>query len=274
MSMLWVDHWSWTITRSLCPPSGTPVTVAQRPASRAWTPWGHPWDGRRLWMTLISGSRWTWVNLWSSAEWPPWGVSLGRSGSHPTTSCIGWTRRRTSIRSLTEMSRSRRHFYMLKFPAHLNTYKIFLKNEIFFTCIVNFFFNFENHSRYTFLNLIKKYWKDEMILSVNYFIQWNSLSPEFLILRKSGLKVKFIILSFISQTIPGNVNNNETATYFFKSQFQARYLKLKPVTFSGGISLRLDILVCQHGRESPTHLSCNCVHYVQFIIATTIKVDR
>lgn len=152
MSTLWVDHWSWTTTRSLCPPSGIPVTVAQRPASRAWTPWGHPWDGRQLWTTLISGSRWTWVNLWSSAEWPPWGVCLGRSGSHPTTSCIGWTRRRISIRSLMEMSRSRRHFYMLKFPAHLNTYKIFLKNET-----INF---------YMYCQFFFKFWKP---LSVHFF---------------------------------------------------------------------------------------------------------
>lgn len=69
-----------------------------------------------------------------------------------------------------EMLRLRRYFYMLKFFVYLNIYKIFLKNEIIFICIVNFVFNFENYFRYIFLNFIKKYWKDEMILFVNYFI--------------------------------------------------------------------------------------------------------
>lgn len=53
------------------------------------------------------------------------------------------------------------------------------------------------------------------------------------------------------QTIPGNHNNNETATYFFKSQFQAQYIKIIPVNYSGGISLRFDVLVCQHGKRFP-----------------------
>lgn len=69
-----------------------------------------------------------------------------------------------------EMLRLRRYFYMLKFFVYLNIYKIFLKNEIFFICIVNFFFDFENYFLYIFLNFIKKYWKDEMILFVIYFI--------------------------------------------------------------------------------------------------------
>ncbi|XP_062577533.1 uncharacterized protein LOC134239370 [Saccostrea cucullata] len=49
------------------------------------------------------------------------------------------------------------------------------------------------------------------------------------------------------KTIPGNVNNNDTATYFFKLQFEARYIKIIPITFHGGISMRFDVLVCQHG---------------------------
>lgn len=143
------------------------------------------------------------------------------------------------------------------------------------TCIVDFFHIFWNSLSVHFFNSLKKLlkgWND----IVSYFIRWNSLSPEILILRKYGLKVKFIILSFLSQTIPGNVNNNETATYFFKTQFQAQYIKLKPVTFSGGISLRLDVLVCQHGRKFPTHFIftlCTLQANFQFIKAS-IKVDR
>lgn len=61
------------------------------------------------------------------------------------------------------------------------------------TCIVDFFHIFWNSLSVHFFNSLKKLlkgWND----IVSYFIQWNSLSPEILILRKYGLKVKFIIL--------------------------------------------------------------------------------
>lgn len=113
-------------------------------------------------MILISGFRWIWVNLWLFAEWLLWGVFLDRSGLYFIIFCIGWISRRIFIRSFTEMLRLRRYFYMLKFFVYLNIYKIFLKNEIIFICIVNFFFNFENYFRYIFLYFKKilKRWND------------------------------------------------------------------------------------------------------------------
>lgn len=61
------------------------------------------------------------------------------------------------------------------------------------TCIVDFFHIFWNSLSVHFFNSLKKLlkgWND----IVSYFIRWNSLSPEILILRKYGLKVEFIIL--------------------------------------------------------------------------------
>lgn len=49
------------------------------------------------------------------------------------------------------------------------------------------------------------------------------------------------------KTIPGNTNNNETATYFFKGHFTARFLRLEPLAFHSWISLQMDVLICAIG---------------------------
>ncbi|XP_021363194.1 uncharacterized protein LOC110456661, partial [Mizuhopecten yessoensis] len=49
------------------------------------------------------------------------------------------------------------------------------------------------------------------------------------------------------KTLPGNTNNNETVTYFFKGHFTARFVRVEPVTFHTWVSLRMDILVCALG---------------------------
>ncbi|XP_060586405.1 uncharacterized protein LOC132742102, partial [Ruditapes philippinarum] len=49
------------------------------------------------------------------------------------------------------------------------------------------------------------------------------------------------------KNIPGNVDNSSPVTYYFKSHFQARFIRIVPNGWHTNIALAFDILVCQNG---------------------------
>ncbi|XP_053398682.1 uncharacterized protein LOC128556876 isoform X2 [Mercenaria mercenaria] len=49
------------------------------------------------------------------------------------------------------------------------------------------------------------------------------------------------------KTISGNVDNSSPVTYYFKSHFQAKFIRIQPTGWNTGIALAFDVLVCQNG---------------------------